>query len=164
MEVFNKEFNGYNKKEVREYITTLELKSNSREDTLKERINLLEEENVSLKGELVRLREKESLLSDGLIRALEFERSVKRDVEIMREAEISRIEIFKAKWEEYALELLHTDGKEIIEKMNELKKAFISGIEERLESDLKLKTDTKVLSDDAEKLSELCKKLGILEG
>lgn len=164
MEVFNKEFNGYNKREVREYISALELKANSREETLKERINLLEEECISLKGELSRLREKEGLLSDGLIKALEFERSVKKDIEVMREAEVSRIEIFKAKWEEYAMELLHRDGQEIIERMDELKKAFISGVEERLENDLKLKTDTKVLSDDAEKLSELCKKLGILEG
>lgn len=164
MEVFNKEFNGYNKKEVREYISTLELKSASRENTFKERINLLEEENIALKGELARLKDKETLLSDGLIRALEFERSIKKDIEVMRESEISRMEIFRAKWEEYAYELLHTDGGKILDKLEELKKSFIMGVEERLERDLKLKPDTKSLSDDAEKLSELCKKLGILEG
>lgn len=166
MENFKKAFNGYDKKQVNEYLCTLDLKSKSNENTLKEKISLLEEELLSYKREIANYKRKEESLANALVKITEFEESVKSQAQKQMDIECERAEIFKKKWEEYSFELLGVDPSEGVQKMDKIITDYNESVRDCLENNLKLKKEDKEekhIPTDAEKLSGLCRKLGILE-
>lgn len=163
MEKFKCSMRGYNKKQVNEYISSLELKASSNESTLKEKNNVLEEEILNLKRELREYKNKEESFSKGVVKLLELENNMQQEIETRKQMEIERINIFRAKWEEYALSLIGQYNSELISKMDNLINDFNQSVSDTIETNLKLKNDKPFTSPEAEKLSSLCKKLGILE-
>lgn len=163
MEKFKRSIKGYNKKQVNEYISSMELRASSNESTLKEKNNVLEEEILNLKRELRDYKNKEESFSKGVVKLLEMENNMQQEIENRKQMEIERINIFRAKWEEYALSLIGQYNGELLAKMDNLVADFNQSVTDAIESNLKLKNDKPFSSPDAEKLSNLCKKLGILE-
>lgn len=168
MQKFKCSFNGYNKKQVNEFISESELKYQSNESTYKEKINILEEELKELKREVSNYKNQESNLSKGLIKISELENKLIEDNSKLREAELERIEIFKAKWEEYANRVIGASGENVIECFNSMIIDFNKSVENCIEDNLKLdKTkvylNTDYQTNDAQKLANLCRKLGILD-
>lgn len=166
MEKFKKSMNGYDKKQVNEYLCALELKTKSNENTLKEKIGLLEEELLSYKREIAKYKNKEESLSAAMVKMIDFEKTVKDNAEKEKDIEIERAELFKKKWEEYAYDLLGVNPKEGVDRMDDLICEYKRSVGNCIETNLKLKKEEPVICKeptDAEKLSGLCKKLGILE-
>lgn len=169
MENFKKSINGYDKKQVNEYLCALDLKTKSNENTLKEKISLLEEELLSYKREVADYKRKEESLSNALVKITEYEKTVKSQARQEMNIECERAEIFKKKWEEYSSELLGINPDEGVRKMDKMISDYKENVIECVENNLKLKKEEKEEKEethiltDAEKLSGLCRKLGILE-
>lgn len=163
MEKFKKQLNGYDIKQVNEYILEQELKSKSNEDTLKEKINLLEEEILSQKRELATLHDREQSISKGLLKITELETAVKAELDCEKEIEIERVELFQTKWEEYAFDVISMYDANVPIKLKEMVFEFKRSVTETIEEALSLPKSRAYSSPEAEKLASMCRKLGILE-
>lgn len=163
MEKFKKQLNGYDIKQVNEYILEKDLKSKSSEDTLREKINLLEEEILVYKRELSAFRDKEQALSKGLLKVTELETMVKAEIDSEKEIELERIELFRTKWEEYAIDVITKFDANVPQKLNEMIFEFKQVVFDKIEESLSLTKTRTYSSPEAEKLASMCRKLGILE-
>lgn len=163
MEKFKKQLNGYDIKQVNDFIQELELKTKSQEETLKEKINLLEEEILSQRRELSSLQDKEQAISKGLLKITELETTVKSELENEKQLEIERIELFRTKWEEYAFDVISMYDVNVPVKLKEMVFEFKQSVNETIEEGLSLPKSRAYSSPEAEKLANMCKKLGILE-
>ncbi len=163
MENFKKQFNGYDIKQVNDYILEKNLKAKSNEDTLKEKINLLEEEILVYKREIAVYHEKEQALTKSLLKVTELEETVKEELESEKDMEIERVEVFRQKWEEYATEVLTTFDSNVPQKLNEMIYDFKRTSLDKIEESLKLPKTRQYSTPEAEKFAAMCKKLGILE-
>lgn len=163
MDKFKKQINGYDTKQVNEYIIEMDLKNKSAQDTLREKINLLEEEILVHKRELAIFHEKEQSLTKGLLKVTELETEVRAELESEKEFEIERVELFRAKWEEYATDVLTTFDGNVPQKLNEMIFDFKQTVFEKIENALKLPKTREYSTPEAEKLASMCRKLGILE-
>lgn len=163
MDRFKKQLNGYDIKQVNEFLLEKDLKAKSNEDTLKEKINLLEEEILLHKREIASFRDQEQALSKALLKVTELESMVKDEIESEKELEIERVELFRAKWEEYAIDVISSFDANVPVKLKEMIFEFKQSVTEKIEEALYLPKSRTYSSPEAEKLASMCRKLGILE-
>jgi len=165
MNSFKKSFRGYNKKQVNEFIASKDLKSQSEVDTLKRRINILEEEIRELTVKLKESESKESMISKGLLSIEELKENAVKEIEKRSALEKERLEIFKNKWTDYAVAAARSDYGGVLDALDGYLREYTINVRKTIDKGLNLNEKPIVYQEDedAKKLAELCKKLGILE-
>lgn len=165
MTAFRTVLRGYDKSEVERYLQGLELKRSALDDTYQERINTLNEEIRVLQEQVQGYKEEKSLLSSGLLKLAKLEEDSKRRIKEREELERERLELFGERWKSYARGVIHDEGREVTELINNYLRDYTIRIKEGLKGIgiNKGKEEKEMKTADEKKLRDLCISLGILE-
>ncbi|MBQ7653379.1 MAG: DivIVA domain-containing protein [Clostridia bacterium] len=163
MAKFKKTLVGFSRKQVTEYITAQELKSQGEKDTLKKRIKILEEEIKDLTAKINESKAKEKSVIDGLIRVEKLEQECKEKAEKRSALEIERLELFKKNWTEYAVKTCRNDYREVLNALDGYLADYTANVKKQFREGLNLTPAPDVVDEDALRLASLCRKLGILD-
>ena len=166
MATFKRAFRGYNVKEVNAFMQAAEVKTDAEKETLKKRIQLLEEEIRELNARLTIADNKERQLVDGLYRIQQMEDEAKEKIEKRNELEKERLENFRRKWTDHAVQCCKEEYGGALEVLDGYLAEYTKRVKETLSLGLDLMAEEPPeppLDQDKQKLEELCRKLGILE-
>lgn len=166
MAEFKKVFRGYDAAQVNELITSLDIKHRSETDTLKRKISILEEEIRELNAKLEAAKEKENGIVKSLLRIENMKESAESEIAKRSALEKERLEIFKKKWTDYAVASCRRDYGGVLEVLDGYLAEYTKNVKDTINKGLDLVSEEPILTkedEDSLKLTELCRKLGILE-
>ena len=166
MAKFKMVFRGYDKKKVNEYIAAQEIKTQAEKDTLKRRIELLQEEIKELNEKLENSRLKEQSVLQSLIRVEKMEEESKERIEKRSQLEKERLEAFKQRWTDLVVSTCRNDHSDMMDLIDGYLAEYTSNVKKTFEEGLNLKkseSPTQQEDEDSLKLADLCRKLGILD-
>ena len=166
MAEFKKVFRGYNAGQVNEFLSALDIKNQSEKDTLKRKIGILEEEIRELNAKLEAAKDKENGIVKALLMIESMKDSAEKEIAKRSALEKERLEIFKKKWTDYAVSSCRRDYGGVLEVLDGYLSEYTEKVKNTINKGLDLVSEDTVLSredEDSLKLTELCRKLGILE-
>ena len=154
---------GFNKKQVTEYVAAAEVKATGEKETLKKRIQILEDEIKELNLKVAESKEKEKSVIEGLFRVEKLETECKEKVEKRSALEIERLELFKKNWTDYAVKTCRNDYRDVLNVLDGYLADYTENVKKVFNEGLNLTPSPDVVDEDAARLAALCRKLGILE-
>ena len=101
MDTFRTKLNGYDKKQVDDYILGLSSQFEKSNAQLRERIKLLENENDTLYRDLCNYRRKEENISTALMNAIDKAKEIDYASKVRFALEGERLKDFSRKWTSY---------------------------------------------------------------
>ncbi len=138
---FNKQKNGYNEKEVDEYITSINL---THQKELKEKDEII----LKLKNEINKVKEKEQSINLALTAAVEKAKEIEKSSQDIYKLKIEKLSMLYSKWEILLNEMIkkHPDLKDVSnirDKIGKLK----NSIKETIKGDFEIDFIEKIPSD-----------------
>lgn len=127
---------GYDKNAVDEYINRLNAQYVGTQNTLKKKIELLEEDKAALSKETAAYKKKEQALADALLQAQDMVSQAKEHAKLLADAEKNRLETFCARWTTYAGQAMDDENPALCETLRSMQTEYAAKVAKALGQNL----------------------------